>query len=399
MNSKKVLATVALTLTSVGAGAQADEWEATGLVGLDSRTFWQNERFEQQDDGFNASFHVQPELYWRSDDGRQRVSVVGFGRYDNQDDERSHVDLREAYWGYEGDGWDVNAGFSKVFWGVAESRHLVDVVNQTDLVEDLDQEDKLGQPMVNVNLQRDYGRFELFFMPWFRERTFPGTEGRFRAPLPVDTDDPLYESSDKERHNDVALRYSHYFGDVDVGAYVFDGTSREPNFIVAEEGDRLIPVYEQMTQVGVDLQYTRDSWLWKFEGIRRETDQDTFNAAVGGLEYTFFGVGGRAADVGVLFEYLYDGRDASAPPTAFDDDIFVGARLALNDSSDTSLLAGAAIDTGTHETFFNLEAERRFGDNITVDLRLRAFSNAEPGEALYAFEQDDYLQLRVSWYY
>ncbi len=186
---------------------------------------------------------------------------------------------------------------------------------------------------------------------------------------------------------------------MDVGAYVFDGTSRDPNFIVADEGDRLIPVYEQMTQVGLDLQYTRDSWLWKFEGIRRETSRDTFNAAVGGLEYTFYGVGGRAADIGVLFEYLYDGRGASAPPTAFDDDIFVGARLALNDSSNTSLLAGAAIDTETHETFFNLEAQRRFGDNVTVGLRLRAFSNASPGDALYSFEQDDYLQLRVSWYY
>ena len=399
MNSKKLLATVALALTSVWGGAQADEWEVTGFVGLDNRAFWQDDRFEGQDDDFNASLHVQPELYWRSEDGRQRVSVVGFGRYDNQDDERSHVDLREAYWGYEGDGWDVNAGISKVFWGVAESRHLVDVINQTDLVEDIDQEDKLGQPMVNVNLQRDYGRFELYLMPWFRERTFPGADGRFRTPLPVDTDDPIYESSDKDRHNDVALRYSHYFGDVDVGAYVFDGTSREPNFVVADEGDRLIPVFEQMTQIGVDLQYTRDSWLWKFEGIRRETDRDSFNAAVGGLEYTFFGVGGRAADIGVLFEYLYDGRDETAPPTAFDDDIFVGARLALNDSSDTSLLVGAAIDTETHETFFNLEAKRRFGDNLTVDLRLRAFSNAEPGEALYAFEQDDYLQLRVSWYY
>jgi len=62
-------------------------------------------------------------------------------------------------------------------------------------------------------------------------------------------------------------------------------------------------------------------------------------------------------------------------------------------------LAGVAIDTEIHETFFNLEAERRFGDNITVDLRLRVFSNAEAGEALYAFEQDDYLQLRVNWYY
>ena len=41
-------------------------------------------------------------------------------------------------------------GAAKVFWGTAESRHLVDIINQTDAVEDIDEEDKLGQPMVKV---------------------------------------------------------------------------------------------------------------------------------------------------------------------------------------------------------------------------------------------------------
>lgn len=386
-------------LVLVSAGTVAGEWEATGFVGVDSRTFWEDESFPSQQDGLGSSVKLQAEYYWRSDDGRHRFSAIGFGRYDELDEERSHADLREAYWGYDGDGWDVTMGVRKVFWGVAESFHLVDIINQTDLIEDIDQEDKLGQPMVNFNLQRDYGRFEFYVMPRFRERTFPGVEGRLRTPLVVDTDNAVYESSDGDRHADFALRWSHYFGDVDVGAYVFDGTSREPEFLLAEEGDRLLPVYEQITQVGVEAQLTRDAWLWKFEGIRRETREETFNAAVAGLEYTFYGVGGRAADIGVLFEYLHDGRNALSPPTPFDDDIFVGARLALNDSSDTSVLAGAVVDTETHETFLNVEAERRFGDSVTVEMRLRAFGNADPGERLSAFEQDDYLQLSISWYY
>ncbi|MEE8093239.1 MAG: hypothetical protein V3T47_03285, partial [Gammaproteobacteria bacterium] len=95
----------------------------------------------------------------------------------------------------------------------------------------------------------------------------------------------------------------------------------------------------------------------------------------------------------------YDGRNAEAPPTAFDNDLFVGTRLALNDASDTSVLAGVAIDTDTQEMFINVEAERRFGDNLRVELRLRAFTGSEPDEALYAFERDDYIQLRLSWYY
>ncbi len=106
-----------------------------------------------------------------------------------------------------------------------------------------------------------------------------------------------------------------------------------------------------------------------------------------------------AADIGLLLEYNYDGRDANAPPTAFDNDIFVGTRLALNDVSDTSILAGFAVDIDTQEMVFNVEAERRFGDNLSAELRLRAFTGSNPGEALHAFERDDYLQLRLSWYY
>ena len=398
MNAIKRIAVLLIAVIAAGPSF-AGEWDITGFVGLETQAYWLDSRFPDQHNGLNASLLFQPEFYWRSEDGKKRASIVGFARADSQDSERTHADLREAYWGYEGDDWDVVLGVNKVFWGVAESRHLVDVINQTDLVEDIDQEDKLGQPMINLNLQRDFGRFELYLLPWFRERTVPGPDGRLRAPLPVDDDRPIYESSAEDSHVDFALRYSHYIGDVDIGAYLFEGTSREPRFTVSPQGDRLFPIYDQMTQVGVDLQYTRDAWLWKFEAIGSDTRADSFLAAVGGFEYTFYGVRGSAADIGILLEFLYDGRDADAPPTAFDNDLFFGTRLALNDADDTSVLAGFAVDTDTQEFFFNVEAERRFGDKLSAELRLRAFSNANPGDALFAFERDDYLQLRLSWYY
>jgi len=398
MNMIRKFAILLIAILGTGPSV-AGEWDFTGYIGIDSQAFWLDGRYPGQDDKYNVSLLLQPEFYWRSDDGRQRISAVGFARGDLQDDERSHADLREAYWGFEGDDWDMTVGISKVFWGVTESRHLVDVINQTDLVEDIDQEDKLGQPMININLQRDFGRFELYVLPWFRERTFPGPNGRFRALLPVDNNNAIYESSAEQSHVDLALRYSHYIGDLDIGIHIFEGTSREPRFTVAPERDRLIPLYEQMTQVGTDIQYTRNAWLWKFEAIARDTRSDSFLAAVGGFEYSFYGVRDSAADIGILFEYSHDGRDANAPPTAFDNDVFIGTRLALNDASDTSVLAGIAIDADTQETFFSLEAERRFGDNISAELRLRAFANSEPSEALYTIERDDYIQLRLSWYY
>ena len=122
-------------------------------------------------------------------------------------------------------------------------------------------------------------------------------------------------------------------------------------------------------------------------------------AAVGGFEYTFYGVRESAADIGVLVEYLYDGRNDDAPPTAFDNDLFVGTRLALNDASDTSVLAGFALDLDTQEYFLNVEAGRRLGDSLSAEIRVRAFMNSAPGQSLHAFENDDYVQLRLNWYY
>ena len=52
-------------------------------------------------------------------------------------------------------------GINKVFWGgFAETRHLVNIVNRSDIVEDMDEEDKLGQPMVAVGFEKDWGRLD-----------------------------------------------------------------------------------------------------------------------------------------------------------------------------------------------------------------------------------------------
>ena len=195
------------------------------------------------------------------------------------------------------------------------------------------------------------------------------------------------------------MRYSHYIGDVDIGLSAFSGTSREPRLVLNAAGDALVPVYDQIDQFGVDLQYTRDAWLWKLEAIVRDGYADTFMAAVGGFEYTIYQVAESAADIGLLLEYQYDGRDESEPFTAADNDVFAGARLALNDTQDTAVLAGIGYDLDTRETFVNIEADRRFGENFVLELRLRAFSGAAPGDTLFAFARDDYLQLQLSRFF
>ena len=87
---------------------------------------------------------------------------------------------------------------------------------------------------------------------------------------------------------------------------------------------------------------------------------------------------------------------------AFNDlfrDLFAGIRLALNDTQDTAVLAGVGYDLDTSETYVNIEADRRLGDDYVLELRARLFTNAESDDTSYAIENDDYLQLQLSRYF
>ncbi len=392
-----VLLLVAFTPHSPARGGEVD---ISTSVEVQARTFWQDPAWVSQDDRApQGSIAWTTEIRWRNEDGNQRASLIPYLRWDATDDERSLADLKEAYWAFEGDSYELLIGANTVFWGVTESVHLVDIINQTDFAADIDGEDKLGQPMVSLTLQRNWGEISTFVMPYFRERTFAGVDGRFRPPVPADTDNPVYESSDEERHVDLALRYSHYVGDVDIGISAFSGTSREPRFAPAADGQSLLPIYDQIDQIGLDLQYTTDAWLWKLEAIARDGATHSFAAAVGGFEYTLYQVGASSADIGLLLEYQYDGRNESEPVTIADNDVFAGTRLALNDVQDTAVLAGVSYDTDTGETFLNVEAERRFGEDWFGELRVRAFSGAKQGDSTYWLQKDDYVQLSVARYF
>jgi len=373
----------------------------SGFIGTELRGFVDDAQFDNQFDGFQPSLIVQPEITLLPENSDNQFSFIPFARLDSRDSRRTHFDIREAYWLHVSDEWELLAGVNRVFWGVAESRHLVDIINQTDLIEDLDGEDKLGQPMINLSTQQDWGAVSLYVMPWFRERTFPGKDGRLRFPLVTDGDAD-YQSSDKQRRLDVALLYSHYIGEWDFGVSYFNGTGREPRFLLNSTATRLVPFYDLIKQVGTDIQFTHEGWLWKFEGLWRAQHGDHFLAMVGGFEYTLYQLAGSAADLGLLLEYSWDGRSsnpADAPPIVLDDDIFTGMRLTLNDVQDSELLAGFVIDRDTRALQVTVEAERRLNNNWNMELESRWFMNAGNSGVVSAFRDDSYITLRLSRYF
>ncbi|TPW17661.1 MAG: hypothetical protein FD130_576, partial [Halothiobacillaceae bacterium] len=300
------------------------------------------------------------------------------------------------------DGWDTTVGVAKLFWGVTESRHLVDIINQTDLLEEIDQEQKLGQPMINLNLTRDYGTFSLFVLPYFREQRYENRQGRLRFALPIDTDQAHYDSARGARHTDVAVRWYHNQGNWDIGLAHFRGTSREAAFdfdLNNPAEPTLVPRYDMINQTGLEIQYTADAWLLKLETITRAGHGDRFTAVTTGVEYTLFDIMKSGADLGLISEYNYDGRDVNptvAPPVPYDSDLFFALRLSMNDTHSSSVLAGILQDMAGGATFVNVEASRRFAQDWTVELQGRFFMDAAPDDfVFYGYHQDSYAQLRL----
>lgn len=400
------LAAAAVPVAAIPAGALAAPVfsESSGSVVVEGRGFLRPPAFPGQR-RHGVSVAVEPELYLEWDDG-SALTVRPFLRADGADPERSHGDLREFHLRIVRDDWELGLGVGKLFWGVAESFHLVDIVNQTDLVENIDLEDKLGQPMAHLTLVRDWGDIDLVWMPLVRERTYPGRRGRLRSAIAVDAGAARHESAAGRRRQSVALRYSHSFGGWDLGVYRFHGVAREPSLaprIDASGGVALVPTYEVIDQTGLDLQYTAGGWLWKLEALHRRGQRDArgaerdYAAFVGGFEYTFFGAL-DGADVGVLVERLHDGRGGAAP-NPFQNDLFAGARLAFNDAADTALLAGAIRDLSSGAALFTLEASRRIGAGVRLAAEARLFADVPPDGALRDLRGDDFIQLSAGWFF
>lgn len=384
-----------LLLLGIAMPVQA-EW--SGQAALEYRHF-SNAPLDPRQHEDNSSVVLQPEYHYSWDNDRQLFSFIPYYRYDENDPERSHGDIRELAWIKAAESWELRLGIRKVFWGVTESVHLVDIINQTDLVENADGEDKLGQPMLNLALIGDYGTVDLFILPWFRERTFAGVDGRLRAILVNPNQAAQYESDKQDKHIDYALRWSRSIDIWDLGISYFTGTSRDPGFVGFGNPDGLTPYYSQIRQAGLDIQATIEGWLLKLETIKRSGTNIDYLAAAGGLEYTFYGIASSTIDMGLVLEYMYDDR-LKTQASPFDDDILLGLRFTFNDTQSTDALIGMIQDRELDTTVYSIEASRRLGDRWKLNLETRYYAKTDSSDTiLHTLRKDDYLQMELAFYF
>lgn len=395
--------TFLLLIANPGLTEEHQDWsvEHWGTVTFGTRIFLDDPAHSGQK-GNNFSLTFEPTIYSESAEGNS-FTFTPFVMIDSVDSERTHVDIREAYYltfGSLGESeWELRIGIDQVFWGTAESHNPVNVINQTDYVVHPNGESKLGQPMVHGTLAGDWGMLDAFILPYHRPRTFPGIKGRFRTDLP---NLPIvYASSKGRNHIDLAARYSNSIGALDFGVSYFDGTSRDPR--LGNEMGEFIQYYDLIKQLGLDVQVTIGSFLGKAEWVTREAITDkksrsrTHKSVLGG-EYAIYGIFESEADLTLFVEWIHDTGDKTQLP--LQDDMFYAARYAFNDIMDTDITVALIDDRDFDTKTLNIEFNRRLSD--TFSLTVEAFKFLEEDQSDIPSRQivnDEYVALELSFSY
>lgn len=353
--------------------AYADgEGKWTSEVGLESTFF--TEQSDTSNTRSNYSTLMKTEYFKDWNDGADSFTFSPRARLDEHDPERNTFDISELSWVHVEETWEIRTGVRQVAWGVSFMGSVVDVVNQTSIAEDLFGA-KLGQPMVNLSLVRDWGILDLYVLAGFRKSTLPGTESRPGLPFEIDTSEAQIPLENQPIYGlDYAARWKHSWESLEWALSWFHGTSRDPdvdfNYNLANPG--IISTYHQIDQLGVELNYIWNGYNFKFESATvdgskyRGEDLGIYTAGLLGFEYTWGSALGSDYDVMWDVSYMHDDRKSSIT-AILDKDVFVIGTLNFNDEFDTRVTLGTIQDTQDNEGIFLINASRRIAESWKLD--------------------------------
>ena len=249
--------------------------------------------------------------------------------------------------------------------------------------------------MISLNYNHSYGNFDLFIMPFFKERIFPGRNGRPRLALEVDKSTVAYESSSKKNKIDAAVRYSTVYDDYDIGIAHFYGNNRSPELNVNPLSQKLDAYYPILSQTSLDIQSTKGAWLYKLETLTAKNGEERHFGIAGGTEYTIYGLRETTSDLGIIVEYTFDDRN----DFAFNNEGILALRWTKNDIKSTSLLAGLVADMSGSSNRFFAEFEQRIRDDLKVFIDMSINREIDADDFTYAFEEDSQLTLKIAKYF
>jgi len=310
-----------------------------------------------------------------------------------------NIDLREAHVTARLGEADILVGSTILFWGKVESYNPVDVINAVDLSRGLMRSEKSGAPMVRLSWPLGPGQIDILAID-FVKNIYPGLASRERPALRI-ANGATFSGGAKRDDIANAVRWSGYFGDIDLGVSWFRGTGSAPRLLPQADGT-LKPDYSRITQAGLDVQYLRGDSALKAELVRRSGQYDrlgtatTYRAGIVGVEHNLYNIMDSGRDIVLIGEYARDSRKGLAH-SGFQNDLTIGARWLWNDVEDTELLGLVTRDLDNGAQTVAVSIDRRITDQLTFEAGARGTSryHSDPNSA--ALQKDSAVIMTVTY--
>ena len=378
-------------------------WELNNEKTFETRIFHKDNAYAHQKNTY--SIHLKSELFVEPTSNINLLIEPTY-RYDHHDKERSLFDISQAYFLYFNDYSEFKVGKDKVFWGVTELKNLVDIINSPD---DSSGEDKskLGQSLISYSyINEKIGFVDLIYMPLFHEPTKIGKRGRLRLNLPTQNYNTTYEGGAGRKVPSWAVKWQNSYGDSDISLQFFRGTSRNSSTLPKLEDSQIkyFPGHERITQIGTFFQKIYGPIIFKFEGIKRngqknaKYERENFYSYITGFEYVITRVFDKVWDLNLFTEYSNDDRGSNSTDI-FQNDLFLGTRINLNDVEGTEITQTLTLDLNGDGNTGSLEISTRIMESVRLAANYTSHWSVNNKDTLYSFRRDNYLGIKITNYF
>ena len=380
-----------------------NDWQINSEIGLEIKEFHKNEAYSNQQNTYSS--FIKSEIFFDFKNDFEFL-MEPYLRYDHYDKNRSLFDFKENNLTYYYNDIQLKAGISEVFWGITESKNLVDIINPKD-VTDGDQKAKLGQTMLAFsNYSEKFGILDFYYLPFFKNSSQIGEEGRLRLSKPIENYNIVYEGGAGSKAPSWALKWEHSFGLLDFSLQGFRGNSRESSTIGKLENLQLkyFQGYERISQIGTYFQVISGPIIYKLEVIKRNGQKNAKNIRENffsytlGLEHLINNLFENKWDLTSFIEYHNDDRNGDSTDI-LQNDLFLATRLNFNNIDGTEFLTSITLDTDGGGNTSTVELSSRITDNIRVTGSYNSYWSANETDILYSFRRDNYFSINIINYF
>ena len=383
---------------SVLPNLQAKELEYKGNIGFESAYIDHN--MVDKRDTQNA---VRLELELKQKMKNDEFVFSGEGIMDLDDKNRRYLNVKDLYYKHNFENSDLLIGRNTRFWGAMEFYNHTDTFNTKDWRDDpFDYDAKIGANNIAYTQYFENSELSLIAKVHEERQRVQDAESVNNFMPSSYYSDTLVTQKDRDRPT-LYLKYSGSGEDTQIDYSLIYQNGYDEQRYLAPVGATLQQHAYLVDKVMAYATLVSGSTIYKTELAHTKSDDDKvsdYSQLSLGLEHTLYGVVGKA-DIGLLAEYYkYKAQDESKLGAKefgnlFADDVVLGFRYSFNDSADSDILGGVAIDRDNHEKIISLEYNTRLYNKYKLGL---SYQHLSPKEGSL-FKELDSAKVEFGYYF